>query len=628
MLSLHSQYLPEAAQKKVQAAAEAFKARKFSRAESILAKLILKYPKHSKIYVQLADYKNYLGKTEEAVKYYQKAVKVQPDARVNIAAYSFLTSYNLDRGNYELSKRYGQKFLALSVKSRTDLNSINRMKKTIDVCEYALEYIKKPLNFRPENLKGGINKFKQQYFPSITADDKTIFFTGIEYQDENIYYSVFENEAWSIPQSVKAFNTNMNEGTCSVSGDGKVIVFTSCQAGPGRVSFGSCDLYMSRREEDIWSPPNNLGQTVNSSRWESQPTLSADGTTLYFVTDRPGGIGKKDIWMTKLNDYGKWTSPQNLGPDINTKEQEISPFIHFNNKTLFFSSNGHLGFGGFDIFKASKMLNVENQTFEWKKVENIGYPINKHGDQVSLIINAEGTKGYFTDEIISNGRAVQSRLKYFKVPEEIEVEKSYYIKLKIFDKKTKQHTPATVQLFNVMSNKIVNQKYVRSGEHTIIFNEGQKYALYVISPRHLFYSKSLDYSESKDNKPIEEKIYLEPIRKNVAITLNNIFFESNSYVIQPESESELAKLTDFLKKNNKLLVEIGAHTDDVGTDEDNYELSLNRAKAVVLYLEEKGIANENLVYKGYGETKPKATNETEEGRALNRRIEFKILSSK
>ena len=405
-----------------------------------------------------------------------------------------------------------------------------------------------------------------------------------------------------------------------------LVVSTSCQAGPGRISFGSCDLYISRKEEDVWSPPSNLGQAVNSSSWESQPTLSANGSTLYFVTDRAGGIGKKDIWVTKLNDAGKWTAPQNLGPTINTKEHEISPFIHFNDKTLFFSSNGHLGFGGFDIFKATKTVNVENQTFEWTKVENIGYPINKHGDQVSLIINAEGTKGYFTDEVISNGRIIESRLKYFEVPEEITVEKSYYVKLKIFDKKTEKQIPAKVQLVNVRTNKIVNEKHAKKGEHTIIFNEGQEYGLYVISPYHLFYSQNLNYTENEADKPIEQKIYLEPIRKNVAVVLNNIFFESNSYIIKPESESELTKLTDFLKHNDKLIVEIGGHTDDVGSDQDNQELSLNRAKAVVLYLEDKGISSQNLVYKGYGETQPKASNDTEEGRALNRRIEFKIIN--
>ena len=194
ILNLHSQYLPAPAQKKVRAATEAFKDRRFKKAENILSNLVVRYPKYSQIYVQLGDYQKYLGKLDEAVKNYQKAIQVQPEAPVNKAAYLYLTRHAIDRGDYALSKKYGQKYLALSTKSRAEASSVNRIKKTIDVCEYALEYIKKPLNFQAKDLEGEVNTFKQQYFPSITADDKMIFFTGIERYDENIYYSVFENK--------------------------------------------------------------------------------------------------------------------------------------------------------------------------------------------------------------------------------------------------------------------------------------------------------------------------------------------------------------------------------------------------------------------------------------------------
>ena len=624
--------LPKPVVKKIQLAHDFITLRRFDKAIQTLENIIKKYPKYAKPYIYLGKYQNFLGNYKESLIAYKKAIELQPNSPINKASYIYVAKDALHRGNYELAKAYSEKYLSFNPNDFHERQQIKTTKRIIETCEYAMVNILNPLDFNPENLVGEINKYKLQYFPTITADNKKIFFTAREsIHNEDIFYAVFENDLWSNPISIPEFNTLFNEGTCSISGDGTEIVFTSCQNSKGRLTYGSCDLYISYIDGDKWTEPTNIGQNVNTRNWESQPTLSADGKTLYFVSERPGNIGGRDIWVTYLKPSG-WSIPKNLGNKINTEKDEISPFIHFNNNVLFFSSNGHLGFGGFDIFKADRKEDPRTKRIVWRNIENIGYPINKHGDQVSLIVNADGTKGYFADEVVRNEQIIESTLKSFAVPKELSIgEKSYYVKGKVFDLETKEIIPsAAIRLVDVSSKEIFNfvLSDKKTGEYLIVFNEGRQYALYANSSSHLFKSVSLNYSDKSHYEPIEQDIYLERIQKNASIILNNIFFESGSYELKKESETELHTLINFLNQNKNLIIEIGGHTDDIGTEESNSELSLNRAKAVVDYISNKGISNKCLTYKGYGETMPKRTNDTDENRAFNRRIEFKIIEEK
>ncbi len=621
--------LPKPVAKKIQLAHDFITLRRFDKAIQTLENIIKKYPIYAKPYVYLGKYQNFLGNYKASLAAYKKAIEVQPNSPINKVSYIHIAKDALHSGNYELAKAYSEKYLSFNPNDFHEKQQIKTAKRIIETCEYAAVNILNPLNFKPENLSGEINKYKLQYFPTITADDKKIFFTALEnIHNEDIFYSTFENGLWSSPISIPEFNTLFNEGTCSISGDGTEIVFTSCQNSKGRLTYGSCDLYISYLDGDKWIEPTNIGQNVNTQNWESQPTLSADGKTLYFVSERPGNIGGRDIWVTYLKLSG-WSIPKNLGNKVNTAKDEISPFIHFNNNVLFFSSNGHLGFGGFDIFKADRKEDPKTKKVTWKNIENIGYPINKHGDQVSLIINADGTKGYFADEVVRNEQIIESTLKSFVVPKELSIgEKSYYVKGKIFDLETKEIIPsAAIRLVDVSTKEIFNfvLSDKKTGDYLIVFNEGRQYALYVNASSHLFKSVSLNYTDKSHHEPIEQDIYLERIQKNASIILNNIFFESGSYKLKKESETELHTLINFLNQNKNLVIEIGGHTDDVGTEESNNELSLNRAKAVVDYISNKGISSKHLTYKGYGETMPKRSNDTDKNRAFNRRIEFKIV---
>ena len=424
--------------------------------------------------------------------------------------------------------------------------------------------------------------------------------------------------SWSDPESISDnINTKFNEGTCTISANGRTIIFTSCS---GRSSMGSCDLYISYKLGDQWTDPENMGININSRNWESQPSLSADGRILYFVSDRSGGYGKRDIWKSQWVD-GQWTKAANLGPTINTAEEEVSPFIHVNGQTLYFSSKGFPGMGGYDIFFS------EWQSNKWTVPNNLGYPINTSDDQVSLFITANGKNGYYSYEL-KGPNTYKSLLYFFQVPEAIRVKnKSNYIAGKVLNVATKKPLQAQVELFDINADSLRATVTSDSltGDYLQILTDGSEYALYVSKPGYLFESLRFDYQVSQDREPILIDIYLQPIKSGIASTMNNIFFEVDKYEIKQKSRTELNKTVMFLQTNPSVRIEIAGHTDNSGNDSHNRQLSLNRAKAVHQFLIDQGINTKRLTYKGYGSTLPVAPNDSGKNRQLNRRIEFKIL---
>ena len=493
-------------------------------------------------------------------------------------------------------------------------------------CEYAVEGIKKKITFNPSPLPESVNRFQLQYFPVLTVDQKMLFYTrrlGINPNDDEDIVVSMKNSlgGWNAPVSVSDnINTRYNEGTCTISADGRMLIFTSCF---GRRGVGSCDLFMSVREGSDWSEPINLGPPVNSKAWESQPSLSADGRTLYFVSDRGGGYGKRDIWMCTLNDNNEWTTPVNLGPRINSGKDDISPFIHANGQALYFASQGQLGFGGYDIYF------TELTEDGWAEPENIGYPINTSDDQVSLFITADGSKGYYSHEENVNGQRLEGKLYEFDIPQEIRVaHRSNYVTGRVFDASTKKEIKAAIELFDLANQARVSkvESDRMTGQYFIVLTEGSEYALYVNKVGYLFQSLSFNYLEDVNFDPINIDIYLEPITEGIKTTLNNIFFEFDKYELKAKSITELQEINRFLSDNSTLKIEISGHTDNKGDDQYNNELSLKRAKAVYDYLMDLGIDGNRMSYKGYGANEPVASNETEEGQALNRRIEFKVIT--
>ncbi len=489
---------------------------------------------------------------------------------------------------------------------------------------FAREEIKNPVEFDPIEITEVINNGPLQYFPVLTADEEKIFYTRREGHhpqfDEDIYVSEKNGEGkWGFPYPIsRTINTQYNEGTCSISADGKVLIFTSCM---GRRSYGSCDLFISYREGIDWSRPVNMGENINSKYWDSQPALSADGRRLYFVSERPGGEGLRDIWMSEMDEIGNWQPAVNLGPSINTQEDDVSPFIHVNGETMYFASKGYLSFGGYDLYS------TEYINGEWTEPKNLGYPVNTPEDQVSLFVTADGKTAYYSLDSWTSKGTPTSTIYYFEIPEAISVtNKSYYVKGKILDAETKIPLKASIELMDVYENQLLSKIYSDSidGIYTMVLTEGSEYALYVNKPGYIFESRHFSLPKGNNYQPVQMDFYLTRVRTGAVTVLNNVFFDTDKYDLKEKSITELQKVINYMKTNPDLKIGIRGHTDNTGMADYNMNLSIKRAEAVYNYLVDHGINALRLSHQGLGQTEPALPNDSEENRSKNRRIEFMI----
>jgi OmpA-OmpF porin, OOP family len=557
----------------------------------------------------------------EAAYHLEKAIEINGD-KIVAGAFVDLGEISFQLGNYDKSIKYLEQF---DKKRNKTAEQISRAKKVMENATFAEEQLKKPLPFSPEPVSDVINQYAMQYFPTLTADGSTMIFTRREntggFSDEDIFISEKdENGEWGQPRSISPnINTRFNEGTSTISADGRMLIFTSCQ---GRENIGSCDLYVSYKTGDEWSVPENLGPGVNSAAWESQPSLSADGRTLYFISDRWGGIGKRDIWVSYFQENGEWTNAVNLGPSVNTPEDEVSPFIHANGRILYFASKGYKGMGGFDLYY------TELEDNKWREPVNLGYPINTHEDQVSLFITPDGQRGYYALDERKTGLLVSSKIYTFEVPKEIQVAiKSAFVTGVVYDAITKKPLQARVELYDLKGKERVSivESDPLNGRYTMVLNEGSDYALYVDRPGYLFKSLAFQSTGSDGLSPVYVDIPLDPAKKGTVAILNNIFFDHDKYELHQNSIVELNRTKKFLDSNPEIKIEISGHTDNTGTPAYNIDLSLKRAKAVYDYLIGQGIDKARLEYKGYGQAQPVVPNDSDHNKSLNRRIEFKII---
>jgi outer membrane protein OmpA-like peptidoglycan-associated protein len=359
---------------------------------------------------------------------------------------------------------------------------------------------------------------------------------------------------------------------------------------------------------------------VNTDFWESSPSLSPDKRDLYFASSMAGGFGGRDIWVTHRLPTGKWSRPENLGEAVNTNGDESCPFMHADNETLYFNSNGHPGYGMTDLF-FSKKVNDSS----WTVAENLGYPINTIDDQGSLIVAADGKTAYYA----SDGTDTKGGLDLysFQLREDIRPLKTLWVKGKVFDKKTNAGLPSAVELTDVKTGNLISRLQTdEDGNYLVTLPVGKDYAFNVNRKGYLFYSDNFSLIKNIDSV-FTINIPLQPIEKGATIVLKNIFFETGKYELQAESKSELDKLVNLLHDNPNLKIQIDGHTDNVGQEKDNLLLSNNRSKSVVGYLLNKGINPLRLTYKGFGASKPVADNAIEKGRALNRRTELFVISN-
>ncbi len=589
-----------------------FKLRKYNEALGNFEKYFLRDSSSQLAFYRTAQIYESFRNTAKAVEFYRRTIRFDT-AKVNYpGAYMYLGSRALEDSRYEEAKNY----LATALQN-TNKNAMayQQIQKQIRRADIGMKAMANPLKIRPEKLAATINARQRQYFPVLTADGSTLIFTAITpNEDEDLYLSRKVNGSWESPVPIaENINTPNNEGTCSISADGKIMVFTSCE---GRKSFGSCDLFITRREGDSWTVPENMGPFVNSPYWDSQPSLSPDGSRLFFSSDRPYGVGKKDLWMSTMDEDGKWSRAVNLGPGINTSENEVSPFVHANGTSLFYSSNGREGLGNHDIY-----MTTIRENFSAESV-NLGYPINTPGDESGLFISADGKSALYSKQ-----EGDQTFIYEFQVPQELasQFDRIYYIKGYIKDGKTGKPLYSTVELVDSRSGERVSRFLsdpVTGDYMSVLPGEGQ-YMMYIETPGYFFKSLKFDFKQGNEDQELD--IHLTKIEKETKETLDNIFFDTGSAQLRSESDIELKKLTEMLKRNPKLIVEISGHTDDVGNDKANLELSNRRADAVVEYLKSKGVPPDRLVAKGYGESQPKVKNDSETNRQLNRRIELKVL---
>lgn len=602
-------------------AQQAWQERKLAEAISLFEKVLEQEPDSYDTHLRLAQIYELQRNNDLTRKHYMKAIRLKPAAPQSAAAFQWIGRSHFNLQRYDSAQVYFEKAFKL-FPARSSLARL--AEKSVASARFAQEAVKNPVDIRKVSMGDTVNFLGTQYFPVMTADDETLIFTGLtENRDENIYVTRRKKggraaDSWDVPEEIsKAINTTNNEGTCSISADGRTLVFTACNRPD---SYGSCDLYISHKEGKEWSQPVNLGQLVNSREWESQPSLSADGHTLYFASDRKGGQGKRDIWVSHLDEKKQWTTPRNLGPVINTPDEENAPFIHANGRTLFYSSNGPAGMGGFDIFIAQKI------DTNWTQPVNIGYPINTGADQVGLFIASNGEKGYYTDDSSDKGQG-RSLLYTFDVPESLQkmITPTRYAKGKVFDKKTETVLASEIDLYDLKTQQKVGSfsSDSQNGSFLAVLNSGGEYAFYVSRPGYLF--KSLSFSVNDSTSFVDLDIPLEAIEKDRAEVLNNIFFQTGAFSLDEKSKVELNKMSEFLTKNKTIKIEISGHTDDVGSDTENMELSRKRAQSVQEYLHQSGIAADRISAKGYGETQPVAPNDSEQNRQKNRRIEWRIL---
>lgn len=559
-----------------------------------------------------AEIKAMNEQNEEAAALYEKIIQLNPDFPMS---YYGLAKVAYETGAYKKAVVNAQKYLTF-----TDYyNKKPIVEKILSNSTFAAIAVENPVDFKPVNLGPNINTHFNEYFPGITADEQTLIFTRlVNNLNEEFYISRKVGNEWQTAQNLgEPINTDKNEGTVSLSADGQYIFYTACNR---REGYGSCDLLLSRLDGMSWSEPKFLSPPVNTRHWESQPSVSYDGKTLYFSSSAPGGYGKSDIWYTTYK-QGRWSPPVNLGENINTPGDEQSPFIAKDDNTLYFVSDGHAGMGGLDLYVVRR-----DKDGKWGKPVNLGYPINTPKDETCLAIAANGIDAYIAAERPEGFGGLD--IYKFELYEAARPQKTGYVKGIVFDAVTRKKIAAKIELIDLETQKAVVESYSNkvTGEFLVSLPGNKNYALNVNQQGYLFFSENFALKNQSATDPLTINVGLEPIRAGAKIILKNIFFDTDKYNLKDESKVELDKLIQLLNTNTTIKIEIGGHTDNTGDIQKNQKLSDNRAKSVYDYLIANKIPAQRLTYKGYGATEPIADNNTPEGKAQNRRTEIKIIN--
>ena len=568
-------------------------------------------------YLLLGQLEEEVGNIELAIDNYLKGISDNnPD---NAWGYWKVGMLYMQIPNYVEAQRAFNHFLSFKYQNSKKIDSA---RKELKNCEFSIDALDNPKPFDFKNMGDGINSEWEEYLPSVSADGKLFVITRRGPHQNNVvsedfYLSEYQNGKWTKAQNMGAsVNTMGNEGAQCLAPNGKLLFFTACDREDG---LGRCDIYISIKRNGQWSEARNIGPTINSKYWESQPTISPDGRELYFVSNRPAGYGDMDIWKSVLSEQGTFSTPVNLGSTINTPFDEMSPFIHTDNQTLYFASNGHPGLGDFDLFLSRRDYPVAS----WQNPINLGYPINTLGVENSLIVASDGKTAYFASDKSGYG---QEDIFWFHLPQEMQSQQVAYLNTKVYDAKTKTPMKSSIEIIDLATGKVMISSftYTKTGEFFTCLPANTNYAVNVSKDGYLFHSENFVLNEQSALQALKLDIPLQRLNKGSKIVLNNIFFDTDAYTLKNESEVELNTLVNFMNNNASLEVEIEGHTDNVGAELHNLKLSENRAKAVYDFLVENGISANRMTFKGFGASQPIATNDIDEGRATNRRTAFRV----
>ena len=605
-------------------AGKAMQSQDFVKAMDYLNQAQLKDPNYPDIYIMKGDVFNFNLMSDSAMLNYQRAIDLigEPDPML----YYIAGNEGAKCGAYEYALKTLQLFMQKGIQYSEILPDAQ---KTIANCKFAIESMKNPRSFELVNMGASVNSEWDEYLAALTADDEQIVFTVKRPRDkgtvcafclneEDLYYSSKSFGAWLPREELGTpVKTGYNEGAQCLSPDGKYLLYTMCDADFG---MGSCDLYWSKRIGDRWSRPRNFGAPVNTSVWESQPSMAADGMTVYFASSRPGGFGGMDIWKTTMTSEGEFSVPENLGPTINTPGDDAAPFIHSDGRTLYFASNGRVGMGGYDLYYST--LQTDGT---WSEPIDMGFPINSPADEINIFINASGTVAYIASD--KDGGYGGLDLYSFELDDQLRPNPVTYIKGHVKDAFSGEPLAARIEMIDLKTRQLLTSTSsdAVTGSYLACVHTGGNILLNVSHPDYPFYSENFQIEKTyTELSPFLKDISLQPTDVGTVVTLKNVFFDFDKTELKPESFVELDRLVSYLQ-HNSVRIEIGGHTDDQGSEDYNDRLSENRAKAVYDYLIQKGIPADRLTYKGYGKRMPVADNSTDEGRATNRRTEFKII---
>ncbi|OFY62449.1 MAG: hypothetical protein A3H98_02530 [Bacteroidetes bacterium RIFCSPLOWO2_02_FULL_36_8] len=623
-VEVYSQIPEKTPAKYMKEADEFMRVEDWESALAIYIKLLTQLPEDGLLNYKIGVCYSKSFQKDEAKFYFEKSLEILGEKNIEPEGFNYMARIYHLTYNFDKAIEFYTKYLSTLTEKDSKKEIV---KKELQYCVNAKELMLKKQNVKIENLGPVINSNFPDYAPVISADEAVLIFTsrrddtkgeGRDPEDnlffEDIYISNKYNESWTPPVKISDnINTDSHDASVGLSADGQTLfIYRDINKG---------DLFSTRLIGSEWMEPAPLGKTINTKYWEPSITISGDGNIIYFASDMPGGFGGKDLYMSRqlpgTFGYGK---PLNLGKSINTPEDEDGPFIHPDGKTLYFSSKGHYSMGGYDIFKTELDSNRN-----WSEPENLNPPINTPEDDIYFVLSADGKHGYYASA--KPGGFGDKDIYCIQMPEKEKPKPVIVLKGFLTDKENGKPVGAKIIVRDNESSEIISITDANSvtGQYLVVLTPGRNYGITVDNPSYLFHSENVDIPNLDSFDVLYKNIKLQKVSVGTQIVLRNIFFDTGKSELRKQSKSELERVFNFLKQKAEINVEIAGHTDNVGTDENNQILSENRAQAVVDYLIKAGISPTRLQARGYGESQPIESNETNEGRQQNRRTVMEIL---